>query len=99
LVLAGIQLVLADHGLGHRPLAGKRPRGAGGARHAGAPEVGAPTSDAKKVCPIVSPRVASASRSGWGMKPTTLPAGLQMPAMSRAEPLGLCGRSLPGTGT
>ena len=36
-----------------------------------------------------SPAAACGARSGWGMRPTTLPASLEMPAMSSAEPLGL----------
>ena len=39
--------------------------------------------------PSVDPSSASQARSGWGMRPTTLPASLQMPAMSSTEPLGL----------
>ena len=43
----------------------------------------------KKPRPSGTPSSASATRSGWGMMPTTVPAALQMPAMWLAEPFGL----------
>ena len=39
--------------------------------------------------PSVPPVMGSTIRSGWGIRPSTLRFGLRMPAMSRAEPLGL----------
>ena len=39
--------------------------------------------------PSSPPSSGSDTRSGWGMMPSTLPAGLITPAMSWAEPLGL----------
>ena len=39
--------------------------------------------------PTTGPRRGSTACSGWGMRPTTLPAGLVTPAMSAREPLGL----------
>ena len=38
--------------------------------------------------------MASLARSGWGIRPATLRASLQMPAMFHSEPLGLAGRSV-----
>ncbi len=37
--------------------------------------------------PSVRPWAGSTARSGWGMRPSTLPRSLRMPAMWRAEPL------------
>ena len=42
-----------------------------------------------RTAPSALPRSSSKDRSGWGMSPSTLPLGLVMPAMPRAEPLGL----------
>src|SRR4051794_41723678 len=40
----------------------------------------------KSTSPSVEPSSGSLARSGWGMRPTTLPSGEQMPAMpSRSE--------------
>ena len=39
--------------------------------------------------PSSGPKPASTACSGCGMRPTTLPAALEMPAMSRREPFGL----------
>src|SRR5436190_11389000 len=38
---------------------------------------------------VPGPVSGSTACSGWGMRPTTLPAALQIPAMSRRLPLGL----------
>ena len=46
--------------------------------------------EVKKPSPsVVGPVRASTACSGWGMRPTTFPASLVIPAMSRREPLGL----------
>ena len=71
--------------------------GAAGALEPGAPLLGAvalaaaaaASSARKSACPSVEPSSASLARSGWGINPTTLPASLQIPAMSSSEPLGL----------
>ena len=39
--------------------------------------------------PSVPPKADRTTRSGWGIRPSTLRFSLRMPAMSRAEPLGL----------
>ncbi len=39
--------------------------------------------------PSALPRMGSQARSGWGIRPATLRAALQMPAMFCKEPLGL----------
>ena len=38
--------------------------------------------------PASLPRTDSAARSGWGIRPATLPAGLSTPAMARSDPFG-----------
>jgi signal peptidase I len=43
----------------------------------------------KRMAPSAEPSSGSKARSGWGIRPSTLPRALTMPAMSRAEPLGL----------
>ena len=47
------------------------------------------SSDSSRTTPSAVPRRASLARSGCGMRPTTLPASLLMPAMSSRLPLGL----------
>ena len=39
--------------------------------------------------PSAEPRIVSLARSGCGIRPATLRASLQIPAMLRKEPLGL----------
>ncbi len=51
--------------------------------------VAALTRDPSRPRPSVPPVMASLARSGWGMRPTTLPSSLHTPAMSSTEPLGL----------
>ena len=48
-----------------------------------------PRRDSNSFSPSVPPCFSSTARSGWGIMPMTLPCSLVMPAMSRAEPLGL----------
>lgn len=50
--------------------------------------------EVKKGRPSVRPvpMRGSTACSGWGIRPTTLPASLLIPAMSRIEPLGLKSR-------
>ncbi len=50
----------------------------------------APATLSKRRRPSVEPVSASTACSGWGIRPSTLPASLRTPAMSRAEPLGFC---------
>ena len=50
--------------------------------HAGAPD--------NRLSPSTDPVSASTACSGCGISPSTFPAGLETPAMSRAEPLKLC---------
>jgi hypothetical protein len=57
-------------------------------RHRRAPAVVRRT-DSNNPRPPVGPSRGSTACSGWGMRPTTLPAGLRTPAMSDSEPLGL----------
>src|SRR5262249_53985285 len=48
------------------------------------------TAEVKNPSPsLPGPVSGSIACSGWGMSPTTLPAALRTPAMSRAEPFGL----------
>ena len=44
--------------------------------------------DSSRPMPSVPPVRASLARSGWGMRPTTLPSSLHTPAMSSIEPWG-----------
>ncbi len=66
---------------------------AGGRGHAGA---GAAeilrlrASESNRARPSVEPVSASTACSGCGIRPTTLPASLQTPAMSATEPFGFC---------
>ena len=46
------------------------------------------SSDSSSTTPSSEPRSASLARSGWGMRPTTLPCSLAMPAMSSRLPFG-----------
>ncbi len=39
--------------------------------------------------PSAEPVSASTACSGWGIRPMTLPAGLETPAMPSCEPLGI----------
>jgi hypothetical protein len=62
------------------------------ADYAGTIAGGAPAEASKaprSTRPSVKPSSSLVARSGWGMRPTTLPGPLQTPAMSWAEPLGL----------
>ena len=43
--------------------------------------------------PSSEPRIASAARSGCGIRPATLPPGAMTPAIARSEPFGLAARS------
>ncbi len=43
----------------------------------------------KSSAPSAEPNAASKARSGWGIRPKTLPSALTTPAMSLFEPLGL----------
>ncbi len=56
-------------------------------RHAVAP---AAATASKTRSPSVEPVSGSTACSGCGIRPTTLPASLRTPAMSRAEPFGFC---------
>src|SRR5579859_6062398 len=47
------------------------------------------TMDLKTTSPSVEPISSSAARSGCGIMPITLRSRLRIPAMSRADPLGL----------
>jgi len=58
-------------------------------RHAAALARALPTSERSSSSPSAEPRSASAARSGWGIRPHTLPRRSITPAMSRADPLGL----------
>jgi hypothetical protein len=49
----------------------------------------APIEEKKPSPSVVGPVSVSTACSGCGISPTTLPASLQMPAMSCSEPLGL----------
>ena len=48
------------------------------------------SSDRSSTTPSAQPSSASLARSGCGMRPTTLPASLLIPAMSSRLPLGFC---------
>ena len=54
--------------------------------------------EVKNPRPSAPPSSGSATRSGCGMMPTTLPAAFEMPAMSLAEPFGLGWSGEPSTG-
>ena len=57
------------------------------------PAVAPETAEAKKPRPSVpGPVSASMACSGCGIRPTTFPAGFEMPAMPPAEPFGLAPR-------
>ena len=63
---------------------GRRREGQAAAR-----AVAAPTNPRKSTSPSTDPSSAWLARSGWGMRPTTLPSSLAMPAMASNEPFGL----------
>ncbi len=74
----------------HLGRAGQRPEGF---LDHGAQRAASVASPAKKPRPSVpAPVRPSTACSGWGIRPTTLPASLVMPAMSCREPLGLSSR-------
>ena len=76
----------SDDRAGGRGSAARRQGGASYANVAAASEV-------KKPSPSVPAPVSSSTAcSGCGIRPTTLPRSLVMPAMSRIEPLGLSSR-------
>ena len=60
-----------------------------GDRHA-ASAAAAPTTERNSFSPSSEPVSGSTACSGCGISPTTLPAALETPAMSRAEPFGFC---------
>src|ERR1017187_6134926 len=97
-VLGRVELVLPHDLVGDLPLARER-FGDGHGRHAATSTGAERTSELENRCPASAPSTRSARRSGCGMNPTTVPAALQIPAMSFTEPLGLWGRSEPATGT
>ena len=79
---------------GKRRYAGRCGRGSAARRQARAlMRTSAAASEVKKPRPSVpAPVSASTACSGCGIRPTTLPRSLVMPAMSRIEPLGLSSR-------
>src|SRR5947209_2749252 len=67
----------------HRDFAFMRPR------YAAARALAAERSARRRTTPSSEPRIGSDARSGCGIRPTTLPASLQIPAMSSRLPFGL----------
>src|SRR5262245_17812696 len=63
----------------------------GVSRHTGmvARSAAAARRDFRRTTPSAEPRIGSDARSGCGIRPTTLRASLQMPAMSSRLPFGL----------
>ncbi len=86
-------LVLLEAEVGPR-LAGLRGgRGVGDGVEGGHADTTCVRTEVKKVSPsVLGPKPSSTACSGCGMRPTTLPRSLVMPAMSRREPLGLAPR-------
>ncbi|KRC61243.1 hypothetical protein ASE14_10040 [Agromyces sp. Root81] len=47
-----------------------------------------PSTPERIAAAVSGPKPGSTACSGCGIRPTTLPRALEMPAMSRSEPLG-----------
>ena len=78
-------------GRGHRRIRGGRRGIRGGHRAAPTRRAAGCTMPWKRPRPSMLPSTSSAQRSGCGIRPSTLPASLTMPAIARAEPFGVPG--------
>ena len=67
----------------------RAPRAGADERGRGQRAASAATADSNILMPASLPRSFSEQRSGCGMRPTTLPSRLQMPAMASVAPFGL----------
>ena len=56
------------------------------------------TSERRIGRPSAEPRIPSAARSGWGIRPATLPPGASTPAIAWSDPLGFASGSLDPAG-